>query len=623
MRGKNLLGRSHELSYFRLLTRSNRPWIMISTCVFVLTGLAFIPVRSHASAPVAQRQAIVATYHPIATQVGVQILQSGGNAFDAFVGATLAEYVLAEGVTSLAGSLAVLVYDAKSGNTNYLDAHFNDVKDAKGRWTADAPQPGKAVLVPGAVAGLEALSKRYGRLNFAEVLQPAIALARDGFKISDMYALLIAWRAEILKGSDYGRRTFFPDGQALQAGDVLRQPEVADFLTKVREQGSSYMYRGDWAMLCIEAVKAKGGLMTRDDLASYQPAWVEPWKTSYRGYEIYSSSGRAFGGLWALVALKTIEHTDITSLGHFSTSADPLEIVVRTARAVWGEPWIFDYRQLDNRKVVQSRLASKYTANIWAKVGAQLPVRPRAKGGSHSYHIIVIDKDGNVASGTNTHESTPWADGIFVEGIPLANAGSIPWSTRPGERRLAPFSIHLAFQDGRLRFTNGAFAPSIIEASFQFLLNLIDYKLSVNEAVSLPRFGTFPHDSGATQVETTLDWSSNWLDPRISAETVDTLKARGLSFQQKGLVDTGLGTIVVAHPDGTMEGATAPWPFFANPPGTVQTATLQVLPSLISRQIPSEAFKENLQQALRVPWISPLHQQTAVCDRPELECTRR
>jgi gamma-glutamyltranspeptidase len=235
---------------------------------------------------------------------------------------------------------------------------------------------------------------------------------------------------------------------------------------------------------------------------------------------------------------------------------------------------------------VESRLTSKYTANIWARVVAQLPVRPKAKGGSHSYHIIVVDKDGNVASGTNTHESTPWGDGIFVEGIPLANAGTIPWHTRPGERRLAPFSIHLVFKDDRLQFASGAFTPSLIEASFQFLLNLIDYKLPVSEAVSLPRFGTFPHDTGASQVETTLDWSSNWLDPRVSAITVDSLKARGLSFQQKGFVDTGLGAVVVVHPDGTTEGATAPLPIFANPPGTVQTAAVRALRRLISRQIP-------------------------------------
>jgi gamma-glutamyltranspeptidase len=329
--------------------------------------------------------------------------------------------------------------------------------------------------------------------------------------------------------------------------------------------------------------------MTRDDLAFYQPAWAEPWKTSYRGYEVYSSSARAFGGLWALLALKTLEHTDITPLGHFSDSADPLEIVVRTAREVWSEPWLFDYRQLDNRNLVESRLTSKYVANIWARVAARLPVRPRAKVGSHSYHIVVVDKDGNVASGTNTHESTPWGDGIFVEGIPLANAGSIPWSTRSGERRLGPFSIHLAFKDGKLRIASGAFAQSILEASFQFLVNLIDYKLPVEKALSLPRFGTFPHKAEVKQVETTLDWSSNWLDPEVSPKIVEILKARGLSFERNGLVDTGLGSVVVVHPDGTTKGATAPMRGFADSAevniGIIQAGNSPALRQLISLQI--------------------------------------
>jgi gamma-glutamyltranspeptidase/glutathione hydrolase len=579
-----------------------------------------IPDLCDGSSPTPRPQALVATYHPIATQIGVKILQSGGNAFDAFVGATMAQYVLAEGANSLAGSLAVLVYDAKTGTTNYLDAHFNDVKNPKGTWTAADPQLGKAVVVPGAVAGLEALSKRYGRLSFAEVLQPAIELARDGFEISDLYAFFIAFRADVLQRSDYGRRTFFPNGEALQAGDLLKQPEVADFLTKLGEQGSSYMYRGEWATHCVEAVKANGGLMTGDDLASYQAAWVEPWKTTYRGYEVYASAGRAFGGLWTLTALKTIEHTDVTPLGHFSASPDALEVVVRTARTVWTEPWLFDYRELDNRKRVASRLTSKYTANIWARVAAQLPVRPKAQGGSHSYHIIVVDKDGNVANGTNTHESTPWGDGIFVEGVPLANAGTIPWSTRPGERRLAPFSVHLVFKDGRLQFVSGAFTPSLIEASFQFLLNLIDYKLPASEVVSLPRFGTFPHDPVASQTETTMNWSSNWLDPRVSEASVETLKARGLSFQQQGFVDTGLGVVAVVHADGSKEGATAPLPMFVNPPGTVQTATLRALRRMIPRQSAYQLLAEPRQFAFGRPWISALHPRTAVCDRAESAC---
>jgi gamma-glutamyltranspeptidase / glutathione hydrolase len=540
--------------------RSSRHWAVAVILAWLLALLVYPPLAVAAQS--GQRQAIVVTYHPIATRVGQNILDSGGNAFDAFVAATMADYVVAEGATSLAGTLGALVYDAKSQAISYLDADFNDVKEAKGRWTVSDPKPGKAVLVPGAVAGLEELSRRHGRLSFSKVLEPAIELAQDGFKIDSMYAAFVAWRSPTLQSSEYGRRTFFPNGRALQQGDLLRQPEVAEFLRSLAKQGSSYMYSGEWAGRCVETVKANGGLMSREDLASYQPAWFEPWKTSYRDYEVLSSSGRAYGGIWVLMALKTLEHTNLGSLGHFSASADALEVIVRVARRVWSEPWIFDYRQLDDPKLVQSRLTSKYAADIWAEVARQLPVRSRTKRASHSYQILVIDKDGNTVVGTHSHQSSPWGDGTFVEGIPLPTAGMIPWGTRPGERRLSPFSIHLVFKNGSLRFASGAISDSLIEASLQFLVNLIDYKLPATQAVTLPRFGTFPHGLEPGSAELALDWSSNWLDSRVDLKIVDTLKARGLFFQQKGMIDTGLGAVVSVNPNGTIEGATAPIPYF-------------------------------------------------------------
>lgn len=573
-----------------------RPWLGFAACGAALAltlscqprrgpGPGAADPRPPATAN-STRQGIVATYHRLATEAGIRILNSGGNAFDAFVAATLAEYVVAEGGTSLAGPLGVLVYEAKGKTVEYLDAEFNDVKDPRGRWTPGEGAAGKMVLAPGAVAGLEALSKRRGRLTFAQAIEPAARLARDGFPIDSAFRASLLGAADLLKADEYARRTFFPGGRVLGAGEVLKQPEVARFLEQLSRQGSAYMYRGDWAKKCVQAVRAAGGLMTLEDLASYQPAWHEPWEASYRGYRVYACSGRAFGGLWGLMALKTVEQVDLARLGHFSTSAEALEVMVRTARetGVGEEPWLFDYRQLDNRGLVQSRLRGKYAEGIWARVAAKLPPRrPVARPGSHSYHIVVVDREGNAASGTNTHESVAWGNGVFIEGIPLTSAGRISgWETRPGERRLSPFTIHLAFQDGDLRIASGSFSSSILEASFQFLVNLIDYRLSARDAVSLPRFGTYLYNPSDLPPTTHLDTTVNWLDPRISPEIVEALKARGLKFQQQAAaatgywIDVGLGTAVVLRPDGSAEGATAPWFGTPNPPGTVQATAGQV-----------------------------------------------
>jgi gamma-glutamyltranspeptidase/glutathione hydrolase len=515
----------------------------------------------------------VVSYHPEATRAGERILGSGGNAFDAFVAATMAEYVVAEGGTSIAGPLGALVYESRTRKLAYLDADMNDVRARNGKWTRwDAimsrmgfDRSGKAVVVPGAVAGLEALSNHYGRLKFAEVIQPAIELARDGFRINTFYEQMIEWRADVLRKSEYGRRTFFRDGRPLKAGEILKQPVLANFLMKVAQQGSSYMYRGDWARQCVEAVRAKNGKMTLEDLASYKAAWAEPWKITYRGSELYSSSARNYGGLWANLALLALENTELEPLGHYSVSADALETVVRTAREVWGETWIIDPKKLDDRSFVEAKLTRDYGRQIWGRVKAKLVAPVSARRGSHSYHIIVADAQGNVVTGTNTIQSLPWGDGIFVEGIPLNQGGLLPSASEPGERRLNGLSMHIVMRDGQFRFATGAITNSLVEANYQFLLNLIDYRLPPDKAVSLPRFGTFPHD-----FEGNVDWSSNWLDPEIPASVVREVEKRGLKFKRDGPLictglDTGLGAVLAALPGGRVEGAVAPWPGLTAP----------------------------------------------------------
>jgi gamma-glutamyltranspeptidase/glutathione hydrolase len=516
----------------------------------------------------------VVTHHSHATQAGEAILATGGNAFDAFVAATLAEYVVAEGGTSIAGPLGALVFDALRQEVMYLDADFNEVRDPKGKWSTwdgivtwlGFNRTGKAALVPGALAGLEEMSQRYGTLPFEQVVQPALRLARDGFPLSEFYGTVLRWSAKVLRRSEYGRRTFFRNGRPLGAGDTLQQPELAAFLSKVATHGSAYMYRGDWARESVRILRSKRGRMTEDDLASYRPSWHQPWKIRYRGYDLYSPAGRDWGGLWVNLALLALENTNLAAMGHYSKSADALEVVVRTARQVWQElPWLEDPRILEDRAAVESRLTASYAKTIWQRVHQKLPSGLAARRGSHSYHITVVDKHGNVVTGTHTIQALPWGDGIFVEGIPLTQMGYFPTKSGPGERRVDALTMHLGFRDGTFRFATGAFTSALLETNLQFLLNVIDYGLPPEAAASLPRFGTFPHD-----LRGKVDVRANWLDPDISDDIVRQLEAHNLSFVRKGPfvctgLDTGLGAIVAVEPDGALLGATAPWPGLTAP----------------------------------------------------------
>jgi gamma-glutamyltranspeptidase/glutathione hydrolase len=504
------------------------------------------------------QKSIVAAYHPRAREIGEEILASGGNAFDAFVAVAAAENVLAEGASSFAGPLAVLLYPKRNGRVRFLDANFNDPVDPKWRRRARMKKDGRAVLVPGAPAGLEAIAREYGRRSFGELLAPAIRLARDGFPVARVMSHLIAFRTDVLKQGAYGNETFFDErGEPLRPGAILRQPEVATFLEALATEGGSYVYSGEWGDRFLREVWAHKGILSQKDLQGYRVLEEDPWSCIYRGRRVQSCPG--YGGLWTLLALKTLEHTELPKSVHFSADGKLLELLLRITREVWKESWIFNGEIGKERAFVSDRLTPEYTSTIWERVLRKMNGDPGSSPGSHSYHISVVDQEGNIASGTITVEDEPWGEGIFVQGIPLSTAGTIPWSTAPGKRRLNPFSTHFVFEENRLRYIVGGISNSVVETAFQFLVNLIDYNLPVEQAVSLPRFGTFP----STKKHVYPD--RNWLDPRVSPAIVKYLNSQGLRVQNTGVVDTGLGNVVALNENEEHTSANAAVPYLPLP----------------------------------------------------------
>ena len=527
--------------------------VVVSLFTLVIPGCSGGPKTNYEPGNAAPRlnSPLVVSRHQLAREAGYRVLNSGGNAFDAFVAVTLVENVVSSGYVTLAGLLSVMLYHAETNQVMHLDGGFNSVLDPAGLYDPRNPSEGKKIVVPGVIAGLEAISKRYGRLSFAKVVQPAIEIAGNGFVIDKVFSYYINYDPDKLQRSEYGRRTFFPNGTALQPGDILKQPELAEFLTKLAEQGANYMYRGEWAEQCVETVQRQGGLMTLKDLAAYQPAWAKPWKISYRGYDICASSGRTMYALWTLLALKILEHTAVQPLGHFSLSADALEILVRVTQAVYKEKWLRDYRSLDNRELVNSRLTSNYAAGIWARVKQELN---RVHQGEaleppchHTLSSIVADREGNVVSGKHSINSELWGPGLFVQGIPLNGSGDLMGRfTGPGKRRTQGAPNFFVFKNGILKYACGTFSFSNPQAALQFLVNLLDYGLPAGQAASFPRFGSYPYDMKTDRV----DFSKYELDERVSREVVEILEKRGLFFSQKR-PKLGKGCIAEFHIDGT------------------------------------------------------------------------
>lgn len=509
--------------------------------------------------PTSRHGGHVVCYHPTARQIGEAILEAGGNAFDAFIATTAAENVLSEGASSLAGALGVLIYRSHDGSVAYLDANHNDPLDPAALSTADDAAAGMSVLVPGAPAALDALATQHGRLPLDVLLAPAIALADEGFPVCRLMTATIAQRTRFLQRTEYGRQTYLPDGKPLRVGDTLRLPAMAEWLRRFAAERSSFAYHGDFVGRFIDTVQAEGGRLSAEDFAAYRERWCVPWTATFRDITLLTCSGRTFGGLWTLLALKTLEHAALPAQPHYSQDADALEQMIRIAREVWSEHFLF-HDTVEDPDLVQSLLTAGHAAGIWERVVAQRPAVAAARTGTHSFHIITTDHEGNIASGTTTAQSEPFGDGLFVDGLPLTTSGRYPFSTGPGRRRLSPFSMHLAMRDGRPLFSVGAISNSVAEAAFQLIVNLIDYRMPVSAAVRAPRFGTFPPDM---RQRPRLD--RNWIDPSIDRELVRGLRKRGLKLLRNGTIDSGLGAVLEFNEDRSSEGGTLPIPYVARP----------------------------------------------------------
>lgn len=505
--------------------------------------------------PTGKHRTVIASYNQHARQAGKKIMEAGGNAFDAFVAATLVEYVVAPGVTSLAGPLSAMVYHHQRDETLYLDAELNHVADPEGMWSEGEPS-GKGVMVPGALHGLEAIHQRFGTLPWSRLIEPAIVLARDGFLIDDIYSTTIDYRSDVLKSSSHGSKTFFKDNKSLRPGDKLVQVELAMFLEQVAQHGSAPMYRGTWGESCVKRVAEQGGRMKMQDLQNYRSKWLEPRHIRYRDYDVYGAAGRSYGGVWTLLALKTLEHFNMRGEPHFSRSADRLEVMVRIAKTMWNEASLYDIENLDSTSKMALYLSSEHAASCWDRVEKELPSQSNHRRGNHSYNIVVIDHDGNAVTGTNTINSLPWGDGLFVAGIPLTNSLAYAGNkTRPGERRLSPMNSNVVFHNGRLKLVSGTFNSSLLEAGFQLLVNVLDFNLDAKQTATHPRFGTFAFDDDTS----TVSEDRMWLDLAISKEIVSKLEQRGLRFeQQSSFIDTGSGAIAIVAEDGSVEASLLP-----------------------------------------------------------------
>ncbi len=482
-----------------------------SLCAAVFLWLCIIEAAP--AAALIAKHGMVAAEHPLAADAGVKILKAGGNAVDAAAATALAVGVANPSSCGIGGGGFMLIYIAKTRKIYALD--FREKAPAGvtqstymrgGKPDEDLLRAGPlAVAVPGEVAGLAAALKRFGKMDFAKVAQPAIELARNGFSCGEHLAREIARTAPSM-AKDPGLKAVFlhPDGTPRKSGETITETSLAATLQALGEHPVENFYHGKIAGQISGLVKERGGLLTVDDLAAYQPVWREPVHGGYRDYQVYSMPPPSAGGGMLLEALELLEGGKSSALG--LNSPPYLTRLIETMRQIfidratyYGDP---DFVHVPIGFLLSPRRIEEIRRKAFGTVHSTKE-GPRDHGTSH---LCVVDREGNIVSLTTTI-NTPFGARMTVPGTGIilndemddfalapdvANVygltGTGPNSIAPGKRPLSSMTPTIILKDGSPVLTlGGSGGPTIVTASLQVLLNVLDFHLDPERAIRSPR----------------------------------------------------------------------------------------------------------------------------------------
>jgi gamma-glutamyltranspeptidase/glutathione hydrolase len=461
------------------------------------------------------QHAMVASNNAIAAKVGAEIMKQGGNAIDAAVATGFALAVAFPEAGNLGGGgyMVIRLADGRVAALDYretapLAATPNMYVGANGKLTGESTIGPRASGVPGAVAGMLEAHRKYGVLPVRNVLAPAIRLASEGFVVdSTLFRSLSSERYRI--ESFAGKSVFFPGGAPVPIGSRLRQPQLARTIRLIADSGAVVFYRGSIADSIAAQMRRDGGIITKADLARYRPVWRDPIRSSYRGYSLISMPPSSSGGTTVSEMLNILEaYGPPTPFGtaeriHAVASASQRAFVDRNAKL--GDPAFV--------RVPLSMLTSKSYARSVARsisrdhADATTRIASRIGEGNETTHWSVVDQSGNAVATTSTlndlYGSGEYASGagFFLNdemddfttqpgtpnmyGLIQGEANSIA----PGKRMLSAMSPTIVLDPaGNLLLVTGARGgPRIISATSQIILNVIDHRMSLADAMSAPR----------------------------------------------------------------------------------------------------------------------------------------
>jgi gamma-glutamyltranspeptidase/glutathione hydrolase len=517
--------------------------------------------------PVIGRGGMVVAQSGMAARVGAQILGQGGNAVDAAVATAMAEVMSLPRAGNLGGGGYMLFYDAATKKTTAIEYYSQAplevtpdyLNDADGKLDQTKVQSFKGVAVPGTVAGLYEAHKRFGKLPWAKLIQPAIEMAEKGIALSDDEAnALNSVHDAFRKDPDGALKVYFkPDGSAYKPQELFRNPDLASTLKQIQKHGAAGFYEGPVARKLVDAMQAHGGIVSLKDLASYRPNVLEPVWSSYRGHRIAYMPPTSAASSVAEV-MNILEGFPLASYPQGSARslhliAEALKIAAVDRRYSGGGPqWHTPAHGMASKEFAAQR-ARLISMDQSLDEKSLQALDPTPYESPDTTHFSVADKDGNVVSNTFTLTASFGADVVAPgTGFLLNNSlGNFDWNRvprslgnkiEPGKRAQSTISPVIVFDNDKPWLVTGSpGGGTIVGTIVQMLVNVIDYHLDVAEAAERPRiFQRGP----ATAME---------VEDGLSADTTNLLEEKGHKIRPSDII--GSTQSIMLGKDGLLYGA--------------------------------------------------------------------
>jgi gamma-glutamyltranspeptidase / glutathione hydrolase len=526
--------------------------------VLLLFFLLFSPCHCEAKSRLVESgQGMVASAHPLASEVGVEILKKGGNAVDAAVAAAFAIAVVEPHASSLGGGGFMLIYLSERKRLIAID-HRETAPSGSGA-TAFTSEGYRSVAVPGTPAGLALALEKYGTMKLSDVVEPAARLAENGFSVDQTLSSMMSRYTAKLSRAPAARAAFLKNGRAYKVGERLRQKELAKTLRLIGGKGVDVFYRGEIAEALVDEMKKAGNWITKKDIETYRALEKEPVTGDYRGYKIVSMPPPS-SGLLIVELLNIVEGWDLSKIGHNSPQA--IQLLAEAMRRAYvdrarflGDP---SFVKMPLSSLTSKEYAARLRKDIEKGKASQSIRRidPRKTESDRTTHISVVDNKGNAVSHTQTVGNF-FGSGIAIPGTGIllnnqmsdfAASGKKPNAVAPGKRSVSSISPTIVLKgDKPYLVVGGAGAMRIVSSLSQIIINMIDYGMDVNEAISSARI----HAQSRTVT----------VESRIPAKTLKALRGMGYRVEVRRDYDLFLGGaqgITIDPKTGRLQGAADP-----------------------------------------------------------------